>query len=209
MTTTMKTWHTYASAARRVRSTERTIHRWRADGMPMTWRVTGDGTRERVVEESILLEWWREKLKASPAAYYRRRRIARERGLPDPERPERSVVRSTRAHDAGDAAESDSDDVAPDAEWIREQARARREAWHAVLEANRLSAGGPEYWALQEALRHETPACDGVTAFTDTAVDVEHHEQMEAICWRCPVRDLCAAFADVAQPAGFWAGQRR
>ncbi|WP_414093093.1 WhiB family transcriptional regulator [Microbacterium aurantiacum] len=32
---------------------------------------------------------------------------------------------------------------------------------------------------------------------------------MEAICWRCPVRELCAAFADVAQPAGFWAGQRR
>ncbi|MFI8593765.1 hypothetical protein ACIGCK_04955 [Microbacterium sp. NPDC078428] len=56
---------TYREAARRVRRTIRTINRWRSRGMPMTWD-TRDGQRVRVVDESVLLAWWRARLSADP-----------------------------------------------------------------------------------------------------------------------------------------------
>ncbi|MFM2719086.1 hypothetical protein [Microbacterium mcarthurae (nom. nud.)] len=63
-------WLTYREAARRVRRDVRTVQRWRAAGMPMRWR---DG--ERVVDEEVLLAWWRDRLDAWPAHQYRLRRI--------------------------------------------------------------------------------------------------------------------------------------
>jgi len=79
-----------------------------------------------------------------------------------------------------------------------------------VVASLRLTAGGAEFRALQEALETETPACDGITAFVDTsrALEVDEREIMESICWHCPVLEKCRAFAEVARPDGFWAAQR-
>lgn len=63
-------WLTYREAARRVRRDVRTVQRWRAAGMPMRLR---DG--ERVVDEEVLLAWWRDRLDNWPAHQYRMRRI--------------------------------------------------------------------------------------------------------------------------------------
>jgi hypothetical protein len=86
---------------------------------------------------------------------------------------------------------------------------ARRDMLREVVADLQLKTGGPEYYALQEALRTELSACDGITAFTATmSGDDDHAEMMESICWRCPVLEQCRAFAEVARPEGFWAGQR-
>ncbi|OZB85377.1 MAG: hypothetical protein B7X32_03535 [Microbacterium sp. 13-71-7] len=52
---------TYFQAARRVRRSVRTIKRWRRNGMPMGW---ADG--HRVVDEPVLLAWWRDRMSADP-----------------------------------------------------------------------------------------------------------------------------------------------
>jgi hypothetical protein len=75
-------WLTYREAARRVRRTIRTINRWRSRGMPMTWD-TRDGQRVRVVDESVLLAWWRARLTADPVHQQRIRRASH----PMPTRP--------------------------------------------------------------------------------------------------------------------------
>ena len=80
------TWLTYREAAVRVRRSVRTLWRWRKQGMPMAHGIR-DGQRVRLVREDVLLAWWRDKLKTAPVEYYRRRRRAREQGLPDPEPP--------------------------------------------------------------------------------------------------------------------------
>ncbi len=64
---------TYREAARRVRRSIRTINRWRRAGMPMTWE-TRDHQRVRVVDEDVLLAWWRDRLDGWPAHQYRLRR---------------------------------------------------------------------------------------------------------------------------------------
>lgn len=56
---------TYREAAVRVRRSVRTMWRWRKQGMPMGWAVR-DGQRVRVVDEEILLEWYRARLQAWP-----------------------------------------------------------------------------------------------------------------------------------------------
>lgn len=65
---------TYREAARRVRRSVRTIKRWRMAGMRMGWDVR-DGQRVRVVDEDVLLAWWRDRLDAWPSWQYRLRRI--------------------------------------------------------------------------------------------------------------------------------------
>lgn len=51
--------------------------------MVMSWRLGADGQRERVVDETVPLAWFRDRLKASPTHYYRMRALAREHRLPD------------------------------------------------------------------------------------------------------------------------------
>lgn len=68
----------YREAAKKVHRTKRCIEYWRARGMVMGWAVR-DGQRIRVVDEEVLLAWWRERLKNDPAHRYRlRAQIARE-----------------------------------------------------------------------------------------------------------------------------------
>lgn len=202
-------WLTYKGAAARIGRSVRTITLWRAQGMPMEWRGDPDGTRERVVDETVLLAWFRDKLMASPAHQYRLRRLAREQGRPDPAPPVRVPVPTTRptrpqTADRGDAADQDADT-------IQQQVRARREAWAAIARASQLKAGALEWRRLQHALTTATAGCEDVLEFTDDEAirDDDQRALMATICERCPVVAECAAFADVAQPAGFWAGQRR
>ncbi len=68
---------TYREAARRVHRSTRAIRRWRLNGMPMGWEVRG-GQRVRVVEERVLLAWWRERMQNWPPHIYRLRRLLAE-----------------------------------------------------------------------------------------------------------------------------------
>lgn len=67
----------YRQAARRVHRSVRAIKRWRAQGMPMTWDIR-DGQRLRVVDEQVLLAWWRDRLTAWPPHQYRMRKLLAE-----------------------------------------------------------------------------------------------------------------------------------
>lgn len=64
---------TYRQAAKRVNRSVRTINRWRRNGMPMSWR-----NGFRVVEITVLLAWWRERMNADPAHQYRMRALRKE-----------------------------------------------------------------------------------------------------------------------------------
>jgi hypothetical protein len=63
---------TYREAARRVHRTTRCIRYWRQRGMPMSWDIR-DGQRCRVVDEEVLLAWWRQRMQNWPAHQYRMR----------------------------------------------------------------------------------------------------------------------------------------
>ena len=63
---------TYREAAKRVGRSRRTIRHWRLNGMRMGWEIR-DGQRVRVVDETVLLAWWRERLRNWPAHQYRLR----------------------------------------------------------------------------------------------------------------------------------------
>ncbi|GGH34081.1 hypothetical protein [Microbacterium album] len=58
----MTVWLNYRQAAKRVSRSRRTIRRWKARGMPMTF----DDRGRRVVDEEVLLAWWRGRLLADP-----------------------------------------------------------------------------------------------------------------------------------------------
>jgi hypothetical protein len=58
----MARWLTYWQAARRVRRSVDTIQRWRRAGMPMSYDARG----RRVVEEAVLLAYWRQAMVADP-----------------------------------------------------------------------------------------------------------------------------------------------
>lgn len=73
----MTTQLTYREAAKRVNRSVRTLWRWRRNGMPMGWAVR-DGQRVRVVEEKVLLAWYRDRLKAWPIHQQRMARKRRE-----------------------------------------------------------------------------------------------------------------------------------
>lgn len=68
---------TYREAAARVRRSVLTIKRWRRGGMPMGWEHR-DGQHVRVVDEQILLAWWRERMQAWPPHQYRMRKLMRD-----------------------------------------------------------------------------------------------------------------------------------
>ena len=64
--------------------------------------------------------------------------------------------------------------------------------------------------ALNEALDDYTPGCSGLPLFTADSRTDDERETCEVICARCPVFDLCDAYATAAKAdAGFWAGADR
>ena len=63
---------TYREAAKRVRRSVRTIKRWRRSGMPMSFDELG----RRVVDEQVLLAWWRARMTADPVHQARLRAMA-------------------------------------------------------------------------------------------------------------------------------------
>ncbi len=65
---------TYREAAKRVGRSRRAIRYWRQGGMPMQWE-TREGQRVRVVDEQVLLSWWRQRLQNDPAHQYRLRAL--------------------------------------------------------------------------------------------------------------------------------------
>ena len=63
--------------------------------------------------------------------------------------------------------------------------------------------------ALNEALEEVAPPCSGLPLFVaDSRTDSER-VACEVICARCPVFDLCDAYATAAADAGFWSGVER
>jgi len=65
---------TYREAAKRVRRSTRAIRYWRQRGMPMGWEIR-NGQCVRVVEEQVLLAWWRQRLRNWPTHQYRMRAL--------------------------------------------------------------------------------------------------------------------------------------
>lgn len=65
---------TYREAAKRVNRKHRAIRYWRARGMPMMW-TERNGQRVRVVRESVLLAWWRQRLANDPVHQGRMRAL--------------------------------------------------------------------------------------------------------------------------------------
>jgi hypothetical protein len=173
--------------------------------MPMRWHLDHHGERVRVVDEDVLLAWFRDKLQSNVIHRAQMRKEAHELGLPATAWPDTLAYRPTAPR------RRETQPTVEDDEAIDVAAHQRREAWLDVAKSTALTVGGPEYYALQEALQTETPACDGVTAFTDTSgvMEQDQREIMESICWHCPVLDLCRAFAEIAKPDGFWAGGNR
>ncbi len=72
-------WLNYAQAAKRVGRSDRCIRMWQRQGMPMQWRTSQDGQRERIVDQEDLLSWFRQKLKADPVHQQRMRTQRQER----------------------------------------------------------------------------------------------------------------------------------
>jgi len=58
--------HTYRTAAKRAKRSDRTIRHWREWGMPMGWALI-EGQRTRIVDEDVLLAHWRMHMKNDPA----------------------------------------------------------------------------------------------------------------------------------------------
>lgn len=68
---------TYREAAKRVRRSVRTIKRWRKGGMRMGFDTSG----RRVVDEELLLAWWRARMTADPV-HQRRLLAQRDASIP-------------------------------------------------------------------------------------------------------------------------------
>ena len=194
-------WLTYAEAAHRVGRSKRNILRWRTEGMPMEWHVY-DGQRCRVVDEKVLLAWWRDRMNNSPVHYYRMRAIARAEGLPEPQR--RPVTRKPRTKaplpigGSPEAVEDETDSTAGVSAWKTFE----------PLDTMKPMKGRAEYDALQRELRHRVAPCRNVKDFTADRIDADTAATLAGICMKCPVLERCAAFAEAAHPPGFWAGVR-
>lgn len=220
------TWLNYAEAAARVKRSTHTIQLWRREGMPMQWAVDEGGQRYRVVEKSVLLSWFRQKMTASPVHFYKMRREAIDRGetpQPVPERFKRSKgmrnahtltedglsrtdpIGTPEDHDpTGDLTASDAS-PAPDSQ---DGDIGRPDPYVELLASLPEFVGQAEHAALVAAMEEHTPGCDGLETFArDRFSDPAELEMMRRICQECPLRDLCAAFAVAGRPAaGLWAG---
>lgn len=66
-----------------------------------------------------------------------------------------------------------------------------------------------EAWdALNAAMEDDAPLCEGQALFTTDGLNNEDRAVCASICVRCPVADLCNAYAMAAKmTSGFWAGR--
>jgi hypothetical protein len=188
-------WLTLRDAAKRVRSTERTVKRWQAAGLVTEWREV-DGQRVRVVEEDTLLAYWRDRMDASPAHQHRLRKLAAEAGLtytPPPRRPRPSKP---------PAPVATPDELDEDAAAEAEPAK-----FYEPLDHMKPMAGRAEYSKLVKALRRTPTPCRNVAAFTADPTPAEQLAALAAMCAACPLMRLCAAYAAAGRPTvGFWSG---
>ena len=61
--------------------------------------------------------------------------------------------------------------------------------------------------ALSASLQDFAPPCEGRALFTADRLTDDERALCESICARCPVADLCDAYATAAKvDSGFWAG---
>lgn len=67
----------YREAAIRVRRSRRTIRYWKLQGMAMGWELR-NGQMVRVVDEEVLLDWWRDRMDNDPVWQNRIRAKIRE-----------------------------------------------------------------------------------------------------------------------------------
>ncbi|WP_396654964.1 WhiB family transcriptional regulator [Microbacterium foliorum] len=66
------------------------------------------------------------------------------------------------------------------------------------------------YDHLEAAIRDNTPPCSGLHLFTADSRTDEQRAACSSICARCPITDLCGAYATAAKADfGFWAGVDR
>jgi len=157
--------------------------------MATEWRIV-DGQRIRVVEEDVLLGWWRDRMDASPAHQYRLRKRVLEAGgvYTAPPRPAKPAP-----------APAPDDDAAPEAEQPRP---------YEPLDHMKPMTGRAEYSTLAKALRRTPTPCRDVAAFTADPTPANQLSTMAGLCETCPLARLCAAYAAAGQPTvGFWAGK--
>lgn len=192
-------WLGLAAAARRVKSSKRTVRRWKAQGMP-TRMVDG----AVYVELETLLAWWRRKMAESPVHQHRIRRRFLDAGQTPPEWNEHMRAQRARAAATRDQRASGSPDTKTDSEAATEQIV----TWEDVFRELPPFRGQAEHAALIRAMEQTPAACDGIETFTrDKFNDPDDVAIMRGICQECPVFDLCAAFAAAGKPsAGMWAG---
>lgn len=63
---------------------------------------------------------------------------------------------------------------------------------------------------LNEALQDYAPPCSGLPLFTADSRTDEQRAACASICARCPIADLCDAYATASKvDFGFWAGTDR
>jgi hypothetical protein len=171
---------TCEQAAKRVRKDVNTIKRWRRSGLGMT----KDSRGRTVVDEALLLAWWRDRMANDPVHQARMRRAAIDAGLAMPLVPKRAPRR--------DPADDD------------EELAARRQP---PVEPSPKLRGEAEYKALHDALKRSEPASRDDDAFTADAIVPDGFHRLAAICARCDVLEQCRAFAEASGPAvGVWAG---
>lgn len=197
-------WLGLSAAARRVKSSKRTVRRWIAEGMPVEWRISAAGQRERIVELDTLLTWWRRKMAESPVHQNRIRRRFLDAGETPPAWNEEMLAYRARAAATRDQRASRSQDTENDSEAVTKQIV----TWEDVLRELPTFHGQAEHAALIRAMEDTPPACDGLETFTrDKFMDHDETEIMRGICRECPLFDLCAAYAVAGKPsAGMWAG---
>lgn len=64
--------------------------------------------------------------------------------------------------------------------------------------------------ALDSALRRYSPPCAGLDVFTADRRTDDERALCASICMKCPIRDLCDAYATAARvEGGYWAGADR
>ncbi|MGW9629067.1 WhiB family transcriptional regulator [Agromyces sp. NPDC055520] len=63
---------------------------------------------------------------------------------------------------------------------------------------------------LNKALQDYTPPCSGLDLYTADSRTDEQRAECSSICARCPIADLCGAYATATKvDSGFWAGTDR
>lgn len=208
----MGTLLNYREAGKRVGRSHRSIRLWRRQGMPMGWRVGEDDQRERVVDEDVLLQWFREKMQNDPVHQAKMRRVAIENGLPVPAPIRRKPAPRTTGLDLTSAGPSAAVSTPPDAPVLSDQetdsgSEQRRVFVEPVIELPPVMAR-EEYADLIEAMKETQAACDGLEVFTQDHNDPELLQMMAGVCGGCELLLRCRKFANKERPAsGFWAGR--